>query len=95
MPERNIEQETDPDSPTAVVRWKKPTATTGKEQSDLVILTSSHKPGDSFPIGITKVWYIADDTLSNVVTATFNVTVTGIFPWDNFVLSAPLLWFSM
>ncbi|XP_072048991.1 uncharacterized protein [Amphiura filiformis] len=68
----NIEQNTDPGANTATVSWAEPTAS---DNSGSVTLTSSHKPGDSFPIGDTTVTYTATDDFGNTDTSSFIVTV--------------------
>ena len=40
-------------------------------------LTSTHNPGDSFPIGTTTVNYTSIDAAGNSATCTFNVVVSG------------------
>ena len=59
---------------TAIVKWKNPKA---RDNSGPPKLQQSHKPGDSFPIGITVVTYIATDSSSNTATAVFTITVKG------------------
>ncbi|XP_072025661.1 uncharacterized protein [Amphiura filiformis] len=69
----NIFQNTDPDSATAVVVWMSPSAS---DNSGSVSLTSSHSPGDTFPIGLTEVTYTAIDSSNNMAETSFNITVT-------------------
>lgn len=57
----------------ATVSWTAPTAT---DNVPGVVLTSTHAPGDQFPLGTTNVTYTATDANSNVATASFVVTVT-------------------
>ena len=70
----NINQTTDHGVSTAVVTWTPPTAADNSGYQDL---TSSHTPGDSFPIGDTKVVYTATDASNNFVTGSFIVSVHG------------------
>ena len=70
----NIKQATDPGLDTATVSWIAPTA---NDNSGFVTLSSSYKPGDSFPIGVTTVIYTAIDPYSNKATRSFTVTVRG------------------
>ena len=73
MPE-NIQQDVDEESETTTVTWSEPTVS---DNSGSITLTSSHKPGDSFPIGNTTVTYTAEDMYSNVATGSFVITVFG------------------
>jgi gliding motility-associated-like protein len=57
---------------SAIVNWGLPQVTDNCGSS---IVTSSHKPGDTFPIGKTEVKYAATDSHGNVSTCTFNVIV--------------------
>ncbi|XP_030839157.1 hyalin isoform X4 [Strongylocentrotus purpuratus] len=58
---------------TAVVTWTPPTAT---DNSGNQTLTSSHNPGDYFPIGNNTVTYTSTDGAGNTETCTFNLVVT-------------------
>ncbi|XP_033108663.1 hyalin-like [Anneissia japonica] len=69
-----IEAETDGDATTAVVVWEEPTA---EDDSPLVCINSTHKPGDVFPIGSTTVMYKFEDTDGRLAFCTFNVVVTA------------------
>ncbi|HGY91955.1 MAG TPA: HYR domain-containing protein, partial [Planctomycetes bacterium] len=42
-------------------------------------LTSTHAPGDVFPLGTTLVSYVATDAAGNMTTCAFNVTIEGDF----------------
>jgi gliding motility-associated-like protein len=53
--------------------WTPPTFT--DNCSSAVTVTSSHNPGDTFPVGTTTVTYTATDSLGNVATCTFDVTI--------------------
>lgn len=56
----------------AAVSWTPPTAT----DNCSVVLTSSHTPGQVFPIGTTVVTYTATDGADNITLCSFNVVVT-------------------
>jgi|GEM_PF-3900202 len=56
----------------AVVNWTPPTATDNCSAT----VTSTHDPGDTFPIGTTTVTYTATDATGNVVNCSFDVTVS-------------------
>ena len=73
----NISQNTDANSPTAVVKWTPPSATDNADEA--LTLTSSHNPNDSFVIGTTKVSYTATDPYGNSATTSFNVLIIGKF----------------
>jgi hypothetical protein len=55
-----------------VVTWTPPTAT---DDCPGTTLTSDHSPGDTFPVGTTKVTYTATATAGNTASCSFNVTV--------------------
>jgi gliding motility-associated-like protein len=55
----------------AHVNWVAPTAS----DNCSVVLTSSHNPGDPFPLGETTVTYKAEDASGNVATCSFRVVV--------------------
>lgn len=57
----------------ATVSWTPPTAQGVCNNN--VVLTSTHKPGDFFPVGSTIVTYTATDTRGNSTTITFTVNV--------------------
>lgn len=57
----------------AIVSWTPPTAT---DNCPGVILTSTHNPGDTFPVGLTTVVYTATDVAGNMTLCSFNITVT-------------------
>ena len=72
----NIETPTDEGSPEAIVRWEEPEVHGGKD--DLWVL-SSHKPGDSFPIGCTIVTYVVyDQTNTTITDCQFEICVRGM-----------------
>lgn len=69
------------DSDREVIMWEVPTT----NQEDLTAEYSSHSPGTSFPIGITRVTYIFyDDTRRNSATCSFLVTVVGKFVYSEY-----------
>ena len=70
----DITQNTDPGLATAVVTWTPPLVT---DNTAVVETTSSHGPGDMFPIGITTVIYVARDQYDNMGSSSFTVTVVG------------------
>ena len=70
----DITQNTDSGLATGVVTWTEPTA---GDNSGMVTLTSDFDSGDAFPIGDTLVTYTAVDSMSNLVTDIFTVTVQG------------------
>jgi gliding motility-associated-like protein len=51
------------------------TAPTASDNCSIATFTSTHNPGDIFPIGTTTVTYTATDVNSNTSTCTFTVTV--------------------
>jgi gliding motility-associated-like protein len=60
----------------AVASWETPSTT----DCSVVTLTSSHQPGDSFPIGETEVTYSATDEYGNRTTCGFVVKVEDKTP---------------
>lgn len=60
----------------AVVTWTPPLAT----DNCTVSLTSTHSPGSTFPLGLTKVTYTAIDGAGNKTLCEFNVTVVDNVP---------------
>ncbi len=61
---------------TAVATWTPPNAS---DNCPGVTLTSTHNPGDSFPIGTTLVTYTAMDTAGNSTSCSFSVVVAADF----------------
>ncbi len=57
----------------AVVSWTAPTFT--DNCAGVVTITSSHNPGNTFPIGNTEVKYTGTDSQGNVSVCAFNVIV--------------------
>ena len=72
----NISLSTSPTQCSAVVSWTPPTAT----DNCGVTLTSTHNPGDTFPVGTTVVVYTAADPAGNTTTCSFTVTVQDLTP---------------
>ncbi|XP_041480192.1 uncharacterized protein LOC121427594 isoform X25 [Lytechinus variegatus] len=69
----SISVNTDSGLATAVVNWTSPSAS---DNSGSVSLTSNYYPGDTFPIGSTRVTYTATDSSGNfVMTCTFDIAV--------------------
>lgn len=69
----NIAADNDAGNCTAAVSWTPPTAVGGCAS---LTVTSTHNPGDIFPVGTTTVTYTADDGLGNTATCGFDVVVT-------------------
>ena len=68
----DITQPADDGVTTGVVTWTPPTAS---DNTCLASLTSSHKPGDTFPLGATIVTYTARDPYAHEITDSFTVTI--------------------
>ena len=68
----NISQTTTGSS--ATVNWTPPIAT--DNCTDPQNLTSTHQPGDNFPLGISTVVYTATDAAGNQANCSFDVTVS-------------------
>ncbi|XP_072175625.1 uncharacterized protein [Diadema setosum] len=66
---------TPPGKDSASVLWMEPTAT---DNSGYVVLSSTHQPGQGFPIGQTNVTYTATDDSGNVVNCIFGVLVEDL-----------------
>jgi len=69
----DIEVDAAPGAADAQVWWTAPTATDA--ESGVASFTSTHVPGDRFPLGITLVTYVATDGVGNVSTCSFLVIV--------------------
>ena len=67
---------TDSGIATGTISWTAPSAT---DNSGTQTLTSTHNPGDSFPIGTTIVTYMSTDAAGNTATCSFDVVVNGEF----------------
>ena len=61
---------------TAAATWTPPVAS---DNCPGVNLTSTHNPGDSFPIGTTLVTYTATDAAGNTTSCSFSVVVAADF----------------
>lgn len=72
---KNIDVELGVDSTSVEVWWREPTAS---DNSGTVQLSSSHEPGDHFPVGVTTVKYTAEDPSLYKTVNTFTVNVTGM-----------------
>jgi gliding motility-associated-like protein len=62
-----------------LVTWIPPTAS---DNDVLSAFTSTHEPGDIFPLGATTVTYTATDDNGNQSTCSFNVIVEDSYPPD-------------
>ena len=71
---------TNPGSPNATASWTPPLAS---DNFGAVSLTSSHSPGDSFPLGTTVVNYTATDANDHQAHDSFKVTVLGEYFFFN------------
>ena len=70
----DVSGNTDGGIATGTISWTAPTAT---DNSGTQTLTSTHNPGDSFPIGTTTVTYTATDAAGNTANCSFEVVVAG------------------
>ena len=68
----SISVSTDAGTCGAAVGWMVPAFT---DNCGVVAVTSTHTPGDVFPLGTTMVTYTATDAAGNVGTCSFSVTV--------------------
>ena len=62
---------------TTAVQWTPPTATDNVTPDNLITITPTHSPGDSFGFGTTTVGYTFRDQAGNEAVCTFMVTVSG------------------
>jgi len=69
----DIEVDAAPGAPDAQVWWTEPTAT--DDLSGVASFTSTHLPGERFPLGITLVTYVATDGVGNTSTCSFLIIV--------------------
>ena len=69
-PADTVEIETGDNS--AAVNWIEPTVA---DNCSNVKLTSSHSPGEKFPVGTTQVSYLASDDFGNSQTCAFSIKV--------------------
>jgi hypothetical protein len=76
MPE-DITQGSDAGECGAIVEWDEPTA---DDNCGVESFTSTHNPGDFFPVGTTTVTYTAEDAAGNVTTESFDITVEDVEP---------------
>ena len=60
-------------TPSLVVTWFEPTATDDSGQTPRVMTT--HQPGDTFPVGTTRVMYTFTDGSGNQAACRFTITV--------------------
>jgi hypothetical protein len=81
----NIVVSNDPGKCGAVVSWVEPSA---RDACCLASFTSTHKPGDFFPVGTTTVAYTAVDCHGNKSICSFTVTVRDEEPPANPSLSS-------
>ncbi|XP_070537273.1 hyalin-like [Ptychodera flava] len=72
-----IEVSTDPGLSTALVNWTDPVTNVS---SGSVTVTSNYQPGTEFAMGTTIVYYNASDSLGNMDSCNFTVTVTDDEP---------------
>ncbi|MEC9475648.1 MAG: HYR domain-containing protein [Planctomycetota bacterium] len=72
----NVLVGTNDDQCGSIVEWEEPQAI---DCSSAVAVTSTHQPGEFFPIGTTEVTYTATDVSGKVTNLTFPVTVTDGF----------------
>ena len=73
----DIQAGTDDGQCNAVVSWREPYAS---DNCAVASFTSTHHPGDTFPLGSTVVTYTATDFAGNTTTCTFEVTVVDDDP---------------
>ncbi|HYC86744.1 MAG TPA: HYR domain-containing protein [Chryseosolibacter sp.] len=62
----------------ATATWTPPVASDNCDSP--VNVTSTHNPGDEFPLGTTTVTYTASDTAGNVAVCSFDITVEDVSP---------------
>ncbi len=67
-------------APLTIATWTPPTP---NDNCKPITLTSTHVPGQGFPVGTTTVTYTAKDGNNNSSTCTFTVTVTTTNPCVN------------
>ncbi len=79
----NIAVSTDAGSCDAVVTWAAPVA---NDNCPGEVVTSTHNPGDVFPLGSTTVIYTVTDAAGNSANCSFTVTVTDN---ENPVIACP------
>ena len=69
----DIEVDAAPGARDAQVWWIEPTATDA--ESGIASFTSTHLPGERFPLGIVLVSYVATDVVGNATTCSFLIIV--------------------
>ncbi|WP_242132744.1 HYR domain-containing protein, partial [Aestuariivivens marinum] len=69
----DIFQGTDASGCNAVVTWTEPTVS---DNCSVTSFTSTHSPGDTFPLGTTTVTYTATDAGGNTSSCSFDITIT-------------------
>lgn len=74
---RDIETEADADDSSAEVAWQPPVALDNSGIRPIVTVVPAIEPPKRFPIGFTKVKYLAEDLSGNKVKCTFTVRVKG------------------
>ena len=65
---------TDPGKATAHVYWTPPVAA---DNGQTVRLNATAEPGDPFPLGHTRVAYVAEDSQGLQAECSFDVKITG------------------
>ena len=58
-----------------IMWWIEPTA---MDPSQPISITQTHRPLDLFGVGVTTVTYTFTDSVGNVATCSFNVSITGM-----------------
>jgi hypothetical protein len=63
-----------------VATWTAPTATDNCTDAAHLLVSGDHQPGETFPVGMTKVTYTAKDANGNSAQCSFNVIVVDNTP---------------
>ncbi|XP_070543864.1 polycystin-1-like protein 3 [Ptychodera flava] len=71
-------------NPTIKVIWSIPNSS---DNSGIVHVLGSHKPGDNFNIGVTAVHYEASDLSGNTASCSFTVTVKAVVKPSSVILN--------
>ncbi|MEC9475411.1 MAG: HYR domain-containing protein [Planctomycetota bacterium] len=66
----------------AIVIWDEPLAS---DNCAVLSFTSTHLPGDLFPVGVTEVTYTAVDNSGNIGAGSFSITVNDPAPVASFI----------
>lgn len=74
---RNVYTDADADDSSAEVSWQPPVALDNSGIRPRLKVVPAIEPPKRFPIGITKVKYIAEDLSENKVKCSFTVRVRG------------------